>query len=822
MNVSRPRPAAKTAIKIASKPRNNTDEQWKVLSDGIREIYLKNASHLSFEELYRNAYNMCLYKSGAQLYSGTRTVIAEHLDATIQQTIVPVFPRSASPPQSEAESFLAAIKAVWDDHTICLGMVRDILMYMDRTYVKTANVPATYDMGMEVFRDVLVRSKTYPVPTHLISTLLHQIRLERDGEVVHRMLLKAMTEMLLTLPVSSSSGRILTTLYDADFERAFLETSQTFLSRESHIMLKECDAMEYLMRAEKRLADEEMRVQHYLHASTEPKIRAIAETELLANHITTIIEMESGFIPAMADDRYQDLHRMYTLFGRVQNGHAELRTALAVYIKRLGSTINETYAAMPPATPTTPLQSTSASTAHPALDAAGLAQPSSSAGSGSSAPAVVKQASPIGWVEAMIGLKDKFDVILDKSFNKDKAFQNEINAALESCVTLNVKSPEFLSLFLDENLRKGIKGKSDEEVETFLDKAIAIFRFVHEKDVFERYYKQHLAKRLLYGRSVSEDTEKNMIAKLKVECGYQFISKLEGMFKDMHVSTDVSMSYRAEQASNTAHGAPELFVHTLTSTFWPITVQLNNTCNFPGEVQSAMDDFQRFYLSLHSGRRLTWLKHMGTADVKATFDKGRKELNVSTYAMAVLLTLFNDLGSNEPVSYERVLAETDVPAPDLKRTLQSLALGKYRVLIKSTKGKDVDVGDSFTVNTAFTSPLNKIKILTVASTGAAATAAAASTSGLGSTNTLETDAERSETLEKIHEHRRHQIEAAIVRVMKSRKVMRHAELVGEVIGQLGARFSPDPVVIKKRIESLIDREYLERDASNRQSYRYLA
>jgi len=41
-------------------------------------------------------------------------------------------------------------------------------------------------------------------------------------------------------------------------------------------------------------------------------------------------------------------------------------------------------------------------------------------------------------------------------------------------------------------------------------------RFLLEKDVFERYYKTHLAKRLLLNKSVSDDFEKNMISKLKV------------------------------------------------------------------------------------------------------------------------------------------------------------------------------------------------------------------------------------------------------------------------------------------------------------------
>ena len=49
-----------------------------------------------------------------------------------------------------------------------------------------------------------------------------------------------------------------------------------------------------------------------------------------------------------------------------------------------------------------------------------------------------------------------------------------------------------------------------------LDKTILLFRFLQDKDVFERYYKQHLAKRLLLNKSVSDDFEKSMISKLKV------------------------------------------------------------------------------------------------------------------------------------------------------------------------------------------------------------------------------------------------------------------------------------------------------------------
>jgi cullin 3 len=81
-------------------------------------------------------------------------------------------------------------------------------------------------------------------------------------------------------------------------------------------------------------------------------------------------------------------------------------------------------------------------------------------------------------------------------------------------------------------------------VDTVLDKTITVFRFLADKDVFERYYKNHLAKRLLHGRSVSDDAERGLLAKLKVECGYQFTQKLEGMFNDMRISADTMQAYR--------------------------------------------------------------------------------------------------------------------------------------------------------------------------------------------------------------------------------------------------------------------------------------
>ena len=86
----------------------------------------------------------------------------------------------------------------------------------------------------------------------------------------------------------------------------------------------------------------------------------------------------------------------------------------------------------------------------------------------------------------------------------------------------------------------------------------------------------------------------------------------------------------------------------------------------------------------------------------------------------------------------------------------------------------------------------------------------------------ESEPERNETKRKVDEDRKHEIEACIVRIMKSRKQMIHNQLVTEVVGQLNKRFQPSPVVIKKRIEGLIEREYIKRSDTDRKTYVYLA
>ncbi|PWN27242.1 Cullin-domain-containing protein [Jaminaea rosea] len=832
-------------------------EMWSRLANAIGQIQGHNVSSLSYEEHYRYAYNLVLFKEGSMLYDGVRRQVEAHLNKQCVDYLVPAFPpgglaslpsdivlprnlptgaasastskqpnlkgkgkanepivlsddddepRSAaratvsgSEPASSmavgsasggdrtdaasrsqsAERLLKAMKQVWDDHCACMGKLRDVLKYVDRVYVPENNVLPIWDLGLELFRDTVILSKKHPIGMHLFSALLTQIQLERQGQLINRSSVKANTDMLASLtqprPGVPIAGR--PTVYKHTFEPAFLATSAEFYKNEAARLLDSSDARAYLRHAEKRFIEEEGRVAVFLAATTDAELRQILERHLLSTHLKTILEMPGSGLHNMLENHLKDdLRRLYKLFSRIKgDGPQQLKAGLKSFITKKGADIN-----------------------------AGVVAVTQGAASGTAAaaPASSPQATlALRWVEDVLAFKTKFDDILRTSFDDDKGVEAVLNEAFESFINVNNRAPEFISLFIDENLKKGLKGKTEEEVEDTLNRTIVVFRFLHEKDVFERYYKAHLSKRLLQNRSVSDDAERGMMAKLKIECGHQYVQKLQGMLNDVKVSEETGNAF-SEHLRKTNRPMPfDLSVSVLTSTYWPISGQVQ-PCTMSPAMLSARQAYENFYQSRHSGRVLSWHPNLGSADVRVQFKSRRHELNVSTYAL-VVLSLFESTGSEESLSYSTIKGETGMPENDLKRTLQSLACAKYKILLKEPKGRDVGEGDRFTFNEGFSCPLARIKIATIAAG-------------------LESDAERRETVEKIEEERKLAVEACVVRVMKDRKTSTHNDLVNEVIRQLGSRFQPLPAMVKKRIESLIDREYLERREGERGVYDYVA
>ncbi|KJE03153.1 Cullin 3 [Cryptococcus gattii NT-10] len=790
-------------------PDTSIKDTWAKLAAAIREIQNHNASRLSFEEHYRYAYNLVLFKHGDQLYNGVRTLVVEHLDRLADEKIVPTFPRSggtrgagklgggaeAVERATEGDRFLKAVKGVWEDHTGSMRKLKDVLKYM-AMHAPTAGVPPVYDLGLSLFLIHIIRRPT--IHTHLISTLLSQVQLEREGFTITRSTVRECIDILLRLHVPEREGGA--SVYQQDFEPEFLRRSGEWYEYEAGEKLVKGDASLYLSNVSRRLAEEHDRTIHYLSPATLPHLQSLLIASLLTPHLTTILNMPgSGLVQMVDKDRYGDLKRLYELFGKVpaDQGVEALKKAIRLDIDARGKSINSTTLLPPP--------------------------------SSSSQETKPKPTPPLTlalqWVHAILLLFDKYTLILSSSFASSLALQSTINSSFQNVINAHPRAPEFLSLYIDETLKKGKGAKgvgggvTEEEVEEAKEKTIRIFRFLTDKDKFERYYKNHLARRLLSGKSVGGDAEQEMVGRLKKEVGFQFTHRLEGMFTDMRLSDEAAHIF----GNDPRYSIPfTLHVSVLTSSNWPPSTLLSLPLTFPPPLLPALERYQTFYDSRHSGRRLTWQGLLGSADLKVRTRKGTWEVNLSTLCMVVLLT-FSDLGAGATLSYADLQAQTSLPDAELGRTLQSLACGKHRLLVKHPKGRDIGKDDTFEFNDSFSSPLARIKILQIASSSSSSSSSSTTSAPPGTSigGGVENAQEREETERQIDEERKHQIEACIVRIMKDRKTMRHNDLVSEVAHQLAKRFVAAVPMIKKRIEGLIDREYLER-TEDMGSYRYLA
>ncbi|PLB55411.1 Cullin-domain-containing protein [Aspergillus steynii IBT 23096] len=807
---------------LTSSKTDEFESYWNVLSTSLKMIHTKNASSLSFEQLYRNSYNIVLMMRGNDLYDKVKELEQEWLDTDVQKrvtaAVVPGLLLSneaghaedqANEKRAAGEKFLVALKEAWEDHQLCMSMITDVLMYMDRVVSADKGRPSIYVTAMALFRDSILRSGIRPnlettVVSALESTVLFMIQLERSGHIIDRTLVRHciyMLEGLYETITEEESSRLYLTI----FEPAFLETSRVFYRAEGKRLLETADAATFCKVASERISEEKERCLYTLSTLSEPKIKDVLDNELIRNNIAEVIQLEGTGVKNMIDnDRLDVLRNVYTLNSRVDSKKTPLTVAVQKRIVELGQEIN----------------ASAASAQAPQPKPAGKSADGKKPEKEKEKPVNQQTVSAIKWVDDILALKKKFDNIWQNAFQSDQVMQSAITTSFSSFINSNGRSSEYLSLFFDENLKKGIKGKTESEVDSLLDNGITLLRYIKDKDLFEAYYKKHLSRRLLMKRAVSMDAERQMISKMKMEVGNQFTQRLESMFKDMTISEDLTASYKEHirQAGDPDRKPIDLEVNVLTSTMWPMEVMsaakgdsVQMSCVIPKEVESVKQSFEKFYLGKHSGRKLSWQPSMGSADIRATFQRSngktqRHELNVSTYAMVILL-LFNDLPADQSLTFEEIHARTRIPEHDLIRNLQSLAVApKTRVLKKEPMSKDVKPTDAFFFNNDFHSPYMKVRIGVVS----------------GGANKVENQDQRKDTEKRMNDERGASIEAAVVRIMKQRKQLAHTNLVSEVLSQLSSRFVPDVNMIKKRIESLIDREYLERVGEDPPAYGYLA
>jgi cullin 1 len=325
-----------------------------------------------------------------------------------------------------------------------------------------------------------------------------------------------------------------------------------------------------------------------------------------------------------------------------------------------------------------------------------------------------------------------------------------------------------------------------------------LFSYLNDKDLFSDIYRNLLAKRLLNQKSANDDAEKSMIGKLKLKCGAQFTSKMEGMLNDLSTGKDHVEKFQTFAKNNASKfdlRGVEFNVQVLTTGFWPKNI--DTKLNLPTSMDTCVKAFVEYYTTATEARKLLFTESLGGCTVQMKVGKKPYDLSVTTLQAAVLdMFTANEDGSAPSYTLEEIVASLKLEEKFAKKVLHSLSCGKYKVLKKDPKSKKIQTGDTFTASTKFSNNSRKLRIPMAS-------------------------LQPSHDSKRVEDDRTVAIEAAIVRIMKTRKQMKHQDLIGEVLKQLQF-FRPQPKSVKRCIERLIDREYLERDENQSNLYRYLA
>ena len=674
-------------------------------------------------------------------------------------------------------ALLTALLSSWHEFGRRVALVRSVFIFLDRTYaLQTPGVLPLYEAGLQAWKDAVFGTTAVELASlqgtlaSLIQWWLGLVRADRQGVPVDRAAL-------------ADTGRLLQSLslYASHAEPAYVDASREFYVEEGKRLVSTLTPAEVAVAVERRLEDEMERCDRVVAASTAARVIALLDAHLIADHVRVLAD-DRAFDKLAQDHDVPALARLYTLLLRV-SALAALETVFTMWVRTTATALVLT---------------------GKAAAASGSRRPAAATTAADGATTIGNASGSL--VDSLLRHKRQTDELLERAFRGDEHFAHGLKTAYE--VAVNTEAAvvaKALAKHVDGLLRGGSAGTgpgvklAPAEIDEALDQSIVLFRFLSGKDVFEAFFKRDLARRLLLSRSASADAETAMLGRLRRECGNQFTSKLEGMFRDMSLSDELGARWREE--------CPEpsslLKVTVLTQGFWPAYQQAS--VQLPPTFVAAQEAFEKFYARRHSGRRLSWISSLGSVVLKARIGGATKELTVSLHQALVLLAL--DEAGTTPLTFEELVRRTGAEAEYLETVVASLACVKpsSRLLIKSPPptpaNRAVAGSDTLVVNDRFTSKLARMRFNTTI-------------------QAKDTPEEEKKTTAGIFADRKHQVDAAIVRIMKARQSLPLQRLVAETIGQL--KFPAAVADIRGRIDTLMDREYLEVDEEDADLIRYLA
>lgn len=502
---SGPAPKVKLVVKkLSEKPFDHIqyfNKVWVQLDAALDAVLDDKYPSISMEEAYNSVENICRYGHQEELYNRLKAKCREYVtihtraklsqsrfkneEAGIIEIVCGAWQAWISrlvghqAPKALRASFFSRLEIYADQ--LHQGKIRCMFYYLDQSYLVHKENAAIFALGLQLFREVFVTESM--ILPRTIEAACRLIDFDRGGTggSNDKPLLATIIKVFFEL-----------NLYEKNFAPCLVEHTRHFLQQWAHHVTQFGYHQVYILGSE-NLIEQEMKRCNFLsfERSTRVILSNMLDDLLIRDQLTYLVD-NTNLARLVAENNKDRVKSLYGLLMRIDSS-SSLVPGFSSYIFHAGLEI------------------------------------------------INDQKRESEMVPRLLELKTRVFTIWDESLAKDEKlgsvareafqkFMNQSAAGKRYASVDNMKPSEMIAKYADKLLKGGWKARVQREesndndtpmldeaaeINQQLDGIIGLFRFVRAKGVFEAYYKNDLARRLLMGRSYSQDAEKLMVEKLR-------------------------------------------------------------------------------------------------------------------------------------------------------------------------------------------------------------------------------------------------------------------------------------------------------------------
>jgi cullin-4 len=578
----------------------------------------------------------------------------------------------------EGERLIDAYLKENEQCKILIHWMRKVFTYLDKFYTKNQNLGSLCTNAMKIYFNKLFK----PLKDQLSDALNKMIEDDRDCNVVARYKIKNLLRIFEEVDMKNPdlnkvednlfwTGEPTNFVLNEWFEKKFYERTEKYASQKADREIASMSAPEYINSALKFLDEEEHRKNEYINKSFHDKIDKINFKHLIELNAKTLAKMETGIRFMFINKKDLELKEAFRLISKNLESLKAITEEMDPFIRERGDELYNN-----------------------------------------------KDLSkdPVKFIPELIKLKKEMDTLVEFAFENHILFQDTKNKAFSYFMNKEHYSKQ-LSNFCDYEMKVGMKGANESQIEEKLCNIINLFKCLNNKLIFQIEYAKKLSDRLIQAKSISLIAEKSLISKLKAEAGVTYVNKMTSMMQDLETSKSVMDQYKSQTHRGSPNGIP-FNVQVLQHGAWEIDKSKFEKFETPLFLQKCTDDFNTFYISKHKTHKLTWAQGLGNIEIQFLYLKKNYQ-SVSTlvqYCSLIILEKYEKLaiskiaellGLNQNLVLNEINALLYHPSFNPKK---SKACGLISAA-DAVDGQDLKPENEITVNKDFMA--NSLKINTI-------------------------------------------------------------------------------------------------------------